>query len=510
MFSISNRMRVRFLASSRVGVARVSCVIDERRVSPVVRGGVVSELGLAVVSALTVLTAVGSVSVLTGAAYHLLVYDHRGPLSLFAAVGALVGLLFTLPFVYRNEYRQEAYQPFAARARRIFGAWNYAFVGLAVVGFLTKTTAIYSRGWLIVLYLVGLGVVLAIELAISRLHCLLRRRGVVQQRRLIIVGTRGLIADLDRQLARRGGGQAIGYVEIVARIELPDTAEREARGGEDGLATSLGRATAAARRLGAESVLLLVPLEERTVIEAAAEAFSELPVAVHMSLGSLLGRFEGKQVARVGSLSVLTVTDQPMTPVGAFYKRSFDILVAGAALVLLSPLLAVVAILIKLDSRGPVFFRQHRHGYNRSEFLIWKFRTMHVMEDGDDFVQVRPGDARVTRIGRHLRRLNIDELPQLLNVLAGDMSIVGPRPHAVAHDRQFESRITAYPKRLNVRPGITGWAQVNGFRGVTDTEEKMTRRVEHDLFYVDNWSLLFDIYIMVLTVVSPRAFRNAL
>jgi polysaccharide biosynthesis protein PslA len=143
------------------------------------------------------------------------------------------------------------------------------------------------------------------------------------------------------------------------------------------------------------------------------------------------------------------------------------------------------------------------------EFKIWKFRTMTTMDDGDIIEQAKPGDVRVTRIGQVLRRYNLDELPQLFNVITGDMSLVGPRPHAVAHDRLFETRIAKYRRRLNVRPGITGWAQVNGFRGPTETEDAMRARVEHDLYYIDNWSILFDIYLLVATVVSRKAFTNA-
>ena len=170
---------------------------------------------------------------------------------------------------------------------------------------------------------------------------------------------------------------------------------------------------------------------------------------------------------------------------------------------LLAPLFAVVAYLIKRDSKGPVFFLQRRRGFNHREFRIWKFRTMTTMDDGDVILQSQgSSDLRVTKVGHYLRRLNIDELPQLINVLRGEMSLVGPRPHAVAHDKLYETRIEKYPRRLNMRPGITGWAQVNGFRGETDTDEKMRARVDHDLYYIDNWSPWFDLKILLKTVLS--------
>ncbi len=168
-----------------------------------------------------------------------------------------------------------------------------------------------------------------------------------------------------------------------------------------------------------------------------------------------------------------------------------------------------MAIAIKLDSKGPVFFVQRRYGFNQEPFRILKFRSMTTMEDDRKLEQVKAGDRRVTKIGRFLRRSNIDELPQLLNVLRGDMSLVGPRPHALAHDQAFEREVALYARRHNVRPGITGWAQVNGWRGETDTPEKVLGRVEHDLHYIDNWSLLLDVSIMVRTVFSKKAYRNA-
>jgi polysaccharide biosynthesis protein PslA len=169
----------------------------------------------------------------------------------------------------------------------------------------------------------------------------------------------------------------------------------------------------------------------------------------------------------------------------------------------------VIAWLIKRETPGPVIFLQDRRGFNQRTFQIYKFRSMTALDNGADVPQARLGDERITRIGTWLRRTNVDELPQLINVLRGEMSLVGPRPHAVAHDRNFEVVIPGYQRRLNMRPGITGWAQVNGFRGETDTDEKMRRRVDHDLYYIDHWSLALDAYIFFLTFLSTRAHRNA-
>lgn len=175
---------------------------------------------------------------------------------------------------------------------------------------------------------------------------------------------------------------------------------------------------------------------------------------------------------------------------------------------MLSPLLLTVAIAIKLDSRGPVLFRQRRHGYNNETIEVFKFRSMMQSDDCGNFVQAARNDSRVTRIGAYLRRTNIDELPQLINVLRGEMSIVGPRPHATAHNSMFEDKIFVFSRRHVVKPGITGWAQVNGYRGPTDTLEKMKRCVEYDLYYIDNWSFWLDVRIVIMTLFR-MAYANA-
>lgn len=214
-------------------------------------------------------------------------------------------------------------------------------------------------------------------------------------------------------------------------------------------------------------------------------------------------------LARVGRTHTLRLSRAPLTQKDRGLKRIFDIVVASGLLLISAPLLVLIAIAIKLDSSGPVLFLQRRNGFNQREFRVFKFRTMTTLDDGDVVRQAQINDSRVTRVGRILRRTNLDEVPQLLNVIIGDMSLVGPRPHAVAHNNKYEERIRLYARRHNVKPGITGWAQVNGLRGETSTIDKMVRRVEHDLYYIDHWSVLFDIKIMLMTLFSPRSYRNA-
>jgi putative colanic acid biosysnthesis UDP-glucose lipid carrier transferase len=190
-------------------------------------------------------------------------------------------------------------------------------------------------------------------------------------------------------------------------------------------------------------------------------------------------------------------------------KRALDLAIAVPALLIVSPLLLLLALIVKLDVGGPVFFRQTRLGKDAKPFDIFKLRTMTVMENGGAVQQARRGDARVTRSGRFLRKTSLDELPQLLNVVLGDMSLVGPRPHAQAHDRHYGAHIAHYALRQSVKPGMTGWAQINGHRGETRTIADMRARVDFDIFYAKNASLAFDLLILVLTPFEVLRGRNA-
>ncbi|GHA12159.1 hypothetical protein GCM10007989_03230 [Devosia pacifica] len=214
-------------------------------------------------------------------------------------------------------------------------------------------------------------------------------------------------------------------------------------------------------------------------------------------------------VITFGPNNVLRFVRPPMNESSVLLKRTMDLVLAAIGLFVLMPLFALVALAIKLETRGPVLYRQARRGFNGEPFLIWKFRSMRVTESGYAMQQAQRNDPRITRVGRILRQTSIDELPQLVNVVLGQMSLVGPRPHAISHDDELSRELDVYAHRHRVRPGITGWAQVNGFRGETSQRAQLEGRVEHDLHYIENWSLLFDFWILVLTVFSPMARSNA-
>lgn len=459
---------------------------------------VFTHVSLAAVAFLFEFTGIILTAISTGLAYHFTVYGGAGPIETYAAIGILTGLGYGLAFLIRDEYSIESLLQGPRNSGRIVFVWSFVFVGLAAIGFLTKTTHIFSRGWLVLFYALGMASVLLLNTALSRILTYLIARGWVHRRKLMLVATDVDLAAMDRDIS-----EGVAGFHIAARVALPHGAASP-----EEIDDALRAAVDNARTLGIEDVLISSALSGPDFLERAVNTFSTLPVAIHLSAGGLIGQFKDARVARFGGTAALSLT-RPLRPFETAAKRWFDIIVSAIALLLLSPLLGLIALLIKIDSQGPVFFKQRRRGYNSAEFRIWKFRTMTTLDDGDMVKQATRDDERITRIGKLLRRTSLDELPQLINVLRGEMSLVGPRPHAVAHDRIFEKRFADYPRRLNVKPGITGWAQVNGFRGEIKTDEAMRQRIDHDLYYIDNWSIGFDLYILLLTVISPKMRRNA-
>jgi len=201
----------------------------------------------------------------------------------------------------------------------------------------------------------------------------------------------------------------------------------------------------------------------------------------------------------VGQMQTISIYDTPIFGFNDVLKRSFDILFSFSVLLVISPLMLSIALAVKLTSRGPVLFKQYRYGLDGKKIQVWKFRSMKTMENGNQVVQATKNDKRVTRVGAFIRKTSLDELPQFINVLQGRMSVVGPRPHAVAHNEEYRKLIPYYMLRHKVKPGITGWAQINGYRGETDTLDKMSGRVDLDLDYIRNWSLWMDVKIVFLT-----------
>lgn len=348
--------------------------------------------------------------------------------------------------------------------------------------------------------------------ALLGLSLLLAQRGVV--RALLMKGLSGrkfastnivLISDqTPSQHAGLAETLAMHGFCIKGRFSLPPT----------------GSGPACRKRLSARVIDYIRSSQiEEVVVEANPERWSDLrafvadlrvlpfPIMfVPVGAASELLRHPARSL---GSTVCVELQRGPLTAIECASKRTIDLIGAAFALIIFAPLLAAAAIAIKLDSSGPIFFRQQRCGFNGRVFQIRKFRTMHVLEDGPVIVQAKPVDQRVTRVGKWLRRTSFDELPQLLNVLDGSMSLVGPRPHALAHDGQFDKLVRNYAFRRRVKPGLTGWAQVHGCRGPTPTAAMVERRVQYDLWYIDNWSLRQDLAILMRTPLEVLRGRNA-
>lgn len=370
-------------------------------------------------------------------------------------------------------------------------ALTLAFVFLLALMFITGTVSGYSRGTLLAQLAIALPTQIVVRAVLLRAIEIGRKRGYRASPGVVVLAFPGLekpIQLIEQLSSRKEDVRQIYRLQSTNIRSQLRTILRENR-------TSL------------DSVLLLFHSDNMDAVTRVVDMLSEMPVRIKLLPVGMLDFMCCSRIGCFGHARVFEIAPGPDWVIDRFLKRSFDLLVAGAAgLLLLSPML-IVAALIKLDSQGPVLFRQTRHGYNNKPIRVLKFRTM-VMSRESVPRQATRNDPRVTRVGRILRQTNIDELPQLFNVIRGDMSIVGPRPHAVWHNQMFEGQIARLSRRHNVKPGITGWAQVNGLRGETDLK-KMRARVEHDLHYINNWSLALDVRITLMTIFSRKSYENA-
>jgi Undecaprenyl-phosphate glucose phosphotransferase len=454
---------------------------------------------------LTDVALIVATSCLTGIAYHLVAYGTHGNIASFVQVGLLAAGIFAVSNLFRREYRLPNFFTFKPHARRTIQLWNVTLIFLLMVGFMTQISASYSRGWIVLFYVTTLSALIVSRYFIVRITALARTAGLLSAQRIFLIGTGAGVG----AFVNRYEPWSLGINIVGCRFLTPVPASASEALRHATLEHDLAEAVAGVRSLAPDAIFILLPWSATDIIDRCAETFTSLPVEIHLGPEQVLHRFEEAKLSTLGPVASLQITRRPLNRREIIQKRMFDLIFAAVALLLATPLLVLVAALIKLDSRGPIFFVQRRFGFNQQPFSIIKLRTMSTLEDGADIRQAQHDDPRLTRVGRWLRRWNIDEIPQLFNVLTGDMSLVGPRPHALSHDREYEQRISLYARRHNVKPGITGWAQINGYRGGTDTEEKMRKRVEYDLFYIDNWSLWFDLKIIARTVLSRTAYQNA-
>jgi len=414
-------------------------------------------------------------------------------------IGLFSAAFFVLFMRTRNLYSPHALASLAQQLRG--GAVSLAIVllGLLSLLFLLKVSAEFSRGAMLIFGLSSSAAFVLDRFVVARQITLARQQGTLAGRRALLIGARDELAGATVRAVLEQYG-----ITGVECFSLPENRPADADADVKAVDDAIGFAVA--NRI--ELILLVLPWSDEEGIRLVCERLRALPLPVLLLpdrvISSVLagpGRQSDRQLT-------IEVQRAPLTPAEMLVKRVFDVVLASFALVVVSGLMAAVAVMIKLDSPGPVIFRQQRRGFNGRPFTIFKFRTMRVMEDGNEVRQAARNDPRTTSIGRMLRTSSIDELPQLVNVLRGEMSLVGPRPHAVAHDNEYSRLIENYALRHHMKPGITGWAQVHGLRGQTNWQS-MQRRVELDLWYINNWGLLLDLRIIARTFVELARRRNA-
>lgn len=412
-------------------------------------------------------------------------------------------------FEMARVYSIQAFRTFFREGLRLLATWTVVFlVGFTTI-FLLKAGDEYSRVWLVGWFFTG-AVALTVErLALSGIVGRMTRAGRFD-RRTAIVGAGPAAVEMIQALDAQGdnGIRIVGVFDDRNDDRTPDLVA--------GYPT-LGTVTDLvdyARNTQLDLVIFTVPIAAEGRILQMLSKLWVLPIDIRLAAHASKLRLRPRAYSYIGNVPVLDVFDRPIADWDLVVKWLFDKLVGTSILILLAPVMAAVALAVKLDSRGPVLFRQKRYGFNNELIEVFKFRSMYV-DQGDAAAAklVTKGDPRVTRVGRFIRKTSLDELPQLFNVVfKGNLSLVGPRPHALqakAANELYDQVVDGYFARHKVKPGITGWAQINGWRGETDTQEKIQRRVEHDLYYIENWSVLFDLQILAMTPFALLKTENA-
>jgi Undecaprenyl-phosphate glucose phosphotransferase len=413
----------------------------------------------------------------------------------YSGLGLIAGLTFLL---CSRVWSLDRYSRLVAPKTTLIYIAAAVTLGVAAVSvllFLLKVEAAYSRG-----VLMSFAVLATLFIVTERfIVAAVLRRAITAE---VIRGKRAVIIAEEVELQSLSKGEIFHVgVSEVGRIALPLSEHNEAL--TDHARSLILQSVNLARRTKASEYALIIPRSYEASLPQIVELLRASPRAIRLYPDQKTRAFlSRKGNNHLDSCFYAEIQPEPLSLADRLAKRLFDLVAASFGLVLLSPMLAIVALLIKIDSPGPIFFRQTRKGFDDHEFRIWKFRTMSVMEDGAIVVQAQRGDRRVTRIGRLLRRTSVDELPQLINVIMGEMSIVGPRPHAVVHDLKYDDIIARYATRRHVKPGLTGMAQVHGLRGETQTHEQMERRLEKDLWYINNWSFWLDVKIALQTFIA--------
>jgi putative colanic acid biosysnthesis UDP-glucose lipid carrier transferase len=437
---------------------------------------------------------------------YMLISRHIGALTaqysvfVFLLLCAL-GLMYDVFGIYRTNAN------FTRKALDLLQAWALTFCILIALGFLTKQAESFSRLLLGQLFLYGYVYQLLLHLLLRMLSQEMSRHAA-EPNKVLIVGTGRLALFLNQRIDANEwlGQEVVGLVRLQQEDGIANEAQRSNFGKPAPCLGRLEQLMELIDKHNVRTVYFAIPLNASEIVESLYFRLLDRHVAVHWVPDIFSLRLVNHTVSEIAGVPVLTLSETPLIGTARMLKALEDVCLSVLLLITLAPVMAAIALAIRIDSPGPVFFRQARLGWGGKRFHIWKFRSMLVHDDHGVVAQARKGDPRITRVGAFLRRTSLDELPQIFNVIAGQMSLVGPRPHAVQHDLEYGQHIAHYFARHNIKPGITGLAQVRGHRGETRDIDKMLLRVESDIEYINSWSLWLDLSILLRTT---RALTGA-
>lgn len=448
-------------------------------------------------------TSAASVVFLAALAYHLAILGV--PLGAFshvfyAAFAVLTGVVYgSFSAIACGRFLDSDKSRQSTVSDSVYG-WTAAVAITLLTAFLVGGIGDLSRVSLTTAYVAGLPLLLMLRGYNQSLMAQRIEKGELHYEKVAVIGRRTDLVNflINGNLWRRGH-------RLTGTLYLEDALDENGVL-RDQAVTDFARNSL---RLGADHVVFLSDLSDMDGLERVLDEIKRFSLNFVYAPATGNTSLKFLDIVAIGPNNAIRFMRKPMSDAAVLLKRATDLVLSSIGLIVLLPLFLVVAIAIVLDSPGPVVYRQARRGFNGETFMIWKFRSMTVTESGLDMQQARNGDARITRVGRFLRSTSIDELPQLVNVFLGQMSLVGPRPHAISHDEELSKRMANYAHRQRIKPGITGWAQVNGFRGETATQQQIEGRVIHDIYYIDNWSIFLDLWTLLLTFLSPAVRRNA-
>jgi len=404
-------------------------------------------------------------------------------------------------YKYVDPYRTWRTGQLRKVARDIVLGWLLSVTVLALIGMSSGMLVHYDRTVLLAWCVATPLMLMLGHLAVFKLHAAPLEG---QKTSVVIIGANDVSVRFAATINRHESSvMAVhGYFDDRAQERRPANMEHPTLG-------AMNEIPAYVRKHNIKMIVISQPISAQPRILSLLEDLEDTTASVYFLPDIYIFDLMQARFASLGGMPVIGIRESPFTGVNSMIKRISDIVLALIIQIMLTPIMLTIALAVKLTSPGPVIFRQRRYGLYGEEILVYKFRSMTVAEDGAKVVQAKKGDQRLTKIGGFLRRTSLDELPQFINVLQGRMSIVGPRPHAVAHNEQYRKLIKGYMLRHKAKPGITGWAQVNGLRGETDTLDKMQARIQYDLDYLRNWSVWLDMWIIVRTVLVVLKRENA-